>query len=385
MENPQNPLAGRVPDVEPSARVAASTATRPDDATPDWRGRPFLGQPGPLANLFSVELWERFSFYGMQAMLVYYMSWTAAEGGLGIDPAVATGIVGAYGGMVYVFCILGGWVADRLLGSERTMFVSAVGIMLGHIALALVPGVPGLTLGLVLVAVGSGGLKANATNLVGSLYSREDPKRDAGFSIFYMGVNIGALFGPLLTGLARDTMGFHVGFGLAAAGMAIGLTQYALTRKNLPTDVHRVPDPLPRSQYGRWGLIGLGMVAVVVALFLTDVITLDNLSDAVVVLAAVAGGWSAVAASAIAEQFKSKARMSGMALGFTTATAIFGGFAPLVGQKLIDSTGWAPAPGAMIAVVAICVLPVVWFQKETAPNVTEGNAADDPASPTRTP
>ena len=164
MENPQNPLAGRVPDVEPSARVAASTATRPDDATPDWRGRPFLGQPGPLANLFSVELWERFSFYGMQAMLVYYMSWTAAEGGLGIDPAVATGIVGAYGGMVYVFCILGGWVADRLLGSERTMFVSAVGIMLGHIALALVPGVPGLTLGLVLVAVGSGGLKANAAN-----------------------------------------------------------------------------------------------------------------------------------------------------------------------------------------------------------------------------
>ncbi len=103
------------------------------------------------------------------------------------------------------------------------------------------------------------------------------------------------------------------------------------------------------------------------------------------VLAAVAGGWSAVAASAIAEQFKSKARMSGMALGFTTATAIFGGFAPLVGQKLIDSTGWAPAPGAMIAVVAICVLPVVWFQKETAPNVTEGNAANDPASPTRTP
>ena len=288
MENPQNPLAGRVPDVEPSARVAASTATRPDDATPDWRGRPFLGQPGPLANLFSVELWERFSFYGMQAMLVYYMSWTAAEGGLGIDPAVATGIVGAYGGMVYVFCILGGWVADRLLGSERTMFVSAVGIMLGHIALALVPGVPGLTLGLVLVAIGSGGLKANATNLVGSLYSREDPKRDAGFSIFYMGVNIGALFGPLLTGLARDTLGFHVGFGLAAAGMAIGLAQYALTRKNLPTDVHRVPDPLPRSQYGRWGLIGLGMVAVVVVLFLTGVVTLGNLSDAVVVLAAVA-------------------------------------------------------------------------------------------------
>ncbi|MHD0175217.1 oligopeptide:H+ symporter, partial [Corynebacterium diphtheriae] len=159
-----------------------------------------------MANLFSVELWERFSFYGMQAMLVYYMSWTAGGGRPRDRPGRGHGHRRAYGGMVYVFCILGGWVADRLLGSERTMFVSAVGIMLGHIALALVSGVPGLTLGLVLVAVGSGGLKANATNLVGSLYSREDPKRDAGFSIFYMGVNIGALFGPLLTGLARDTM-----------------------------------------------------------------------------------------------------------------------------------------------------------------------------------
>ena len=89
------------------------------------------------------------------------------------------------------------------------------------------------------------------------------------------------------------------------------------------------------------------------------------------VLAAVAGGWSAVAASTIAEQFKSKARMSGMALGFTTATAIFGGFAPLVGERLIEMTGWKPAPGAMIAVVALCVLPVVWYQKETAPAVVE--------------
>lgn len=290
MENPQNPLAGRVPAVEPSARVAAPTAAAAPDpaAAPDWHGRPFLGQPGPLANLFSVEMWERFSFYGMQAMLVYYMSWTLAEGGLGIDVAVATGIVGAYGGMVYVFCILGGWIADRLLGSERTMFYSAVTIMLGHIALALVPGIPGLALGLILVAVGSGGLKANAANLVGALYSQQDPKRDAGFSIFYMGVNVGALFGPLLTGLARDSWGFHFGFGLAAVGMAIGLVQYALTRKNLPSDVHRIPNPLPRSQYGRWVLIALAAVAVGVVLFLTGIVTVANLADAVVVLAAVA-------------------------------------------------------------------------------------------------
>ena len=280
---------GSAPDVEPSARV--NPAMAPSPGAPDAHnpsGRRFFGQPGSLANIFSVEMWERFSFYGMQAMLVYYMYWSVADGGLGIDRAVATGIVGAYGGMVYVFCILGGWVADRLIGSEKTLFFSAIGIMLGHIALALVPGVPGLILGLFLVAIGSGGLKANAANIVGSLYAKGDRARDAGFSIFYMGVNIGALIGPLLTGWARDMWGFHVGFGLAAAGMAIGLTQYALTRKDLPDSVHGVPDPLPRSQYGRWALIALAAVAVVAALFLTGLVTVDNLADAVVALSALA-------------------------------------------------------------------------------------------------
>ena len=139
MHTPQNPPTGHEPAVEPSARVAASTAAAAPDpaAAPDWHGRPFLGQPGPLANLFSVEMWERFSFYGMQAMLVYYMSWTLAEGGLGIDVAVATGIVGAYGGSVYLCAILGGWVADHLTGSERAgsvigaLAAGAASVMIG--------------------------------------------------------------------------------------------------------------------------------------------------------------------------------------------------------------------------------------------------------------
>lgn len=204
-----------------------------------------MGQPGPLANLFSVELWERFSFYGMQGILAIYMYFAATEGGLGIDETVALSIVGAYGGSVYLFSILGALVSDRLLGPERTLFTSAVMIMAGHLALALVPGVPGLILGLLLVGVGSGGLKSTAATLVGSLYTREDPRRDAGFSIYYMGINIGGLLGPLLTGLAQKEWGFHLGFGLAAVGMAIGLAQYAATRKGLPAAVHHVPDPLP--------------------------------------------------------------------------------------------------------------------------------------------
>src|SRR6478735_7757319 len=185
--------------------------------------RGFFGQPFALANLFGVEMWERFSFYGMQGILIYYLYYSAADGGLGIAESSATSIVGAYGGTVYLSTILGAWIADRLLGSERTLFYSAILVMLGHIALAVFPGLWGVGIGLVCVAFGSGGLKANATSLVGDLYDENDERRDAGFSIFYMGINLGALVGPLVTGWLQESNGFHWGFGAAAIGMAIGL------------------------------------------------------------------------------------------------------------------------------------------------------------------
>ncbi|YCI00882.1 oligopeptide:H+ symporter [Arthrobacter sp. D2-10] len=238
-----------------------------------------------LANLFSVELWERFSFYGMQGILLYYMYYSVADGGLGIDQGIATGLVGAYGGGVYLSTILGAWLADRVLGSEKVLFYSAIMIMCGHIALALLPGGLGLAVGLVLVGVGSGGLKANATSLVGTLYAEGDERRDAGFSIFYMGINIGALIGPLLTGLAWTELGFHYGFGLAAIGMAIGLVQYALTRKNLPDTAHAVTNPLPSGRLGRFGLIAVGAVVVIVLAFATGLVTPANLAQTMAYLA----------------------------------------------------------------------------------------------------
>ncbi|MCX5043018.1 peptide MFS transporter [Aldersonia sp. NBC_00410] len=242
----------------------------------------FFGQPLPLANLFGVEMWERFSFYGMQGILIYYLYYSAAEGGLGIDKADATSIVGAYGGTVYLSTILGAWIADRLIGSERTLFYSAVVIMFGHIALAVFPGMLGVGIGLVMVAFGSGGLKANATSMVGELYDADDERRDAGFSLFYMGINIGAFVGPLLTGLAQDKIGFHAGFALAAIGMAIGLTQYTIFRSQL-RDVGKVPpNPLPANQRVRWVVIGVLAIVVVAALALFDVLTAGNLSDVVV-------------------------------------------------------------------------------------------------------
>jgi POT family proton-dependent oligopeptide transporter len=244
----------------------------------------FFGQPWELAHIFGVEMWERFSFYGMQGILLIYLYYSVAEGGLAIPKPIAAGIVGAYGGAVYLSTILGAWIADRLLGSERVLFFSAIVIMAGHIALALLPGVTGVAVGLVLVAVGSGGLKANATSVVGTLYSDDDPRRDSGFSLFYLGINLGAFLGPLLTGLLQTTLGFHWGFGLAAVGMAFGLIQYSFGRRQLPDEARRVPNPLPRSR--RPLVIGVaiaGLAAVALAV-LIGLIRVENLSVVVIVV-----------------------------------------------------------------------------------------------------
>lgn len=259
-----------------------STST---EAKPDTR---FFGHPLGLANLFGVEMWERFSYYGMLGILPIYLYYSVAKGGLAMPEATATSIVGAYGGLVYLSTIAGAWVADRLLGAERTLFYSAVLIMLGHIALALLPGYLGVGVGLVCVALGSGGLKGNATSVVGTLYGEHDERRDGGFSLFYMGINLGAFVGPLLTGLAQSTVGFHLGFGLAAVGMALGLIQYTLGRKNLPASAREVPNPLPAKN---WPL-AVGALVVVVALILvalfTGLVTAANLSDVVVWIVAIA-------------------------------------------------------------------------------------------------
>lgn len=249
----------------------------------------FFGQPFGLANLFGIEMWERFSFYGMQGILLFYMYYSVSEGGLGMDKTTAASIVGAYGGLVYMAAIVASFVADRLIGAERTLFYSAILVMFGHIALAAVPGIPGLALGLVAVAVGSAGVKTTAMVVLGQLYDREDPRRDAGFSIFYLGINLGGLIGPLLTGWLWGMKGFHYGFGLAAVGMALGLIQYTLMRKTTLKDAGRhVPNPLPRAAYLPWGAGGALTVAVVTVLITVGVIPIAQLATIVSVIALVA-------------------------------------------------------------------------------------------------
>ncbi|MGV9799348.1 peptide MFS transporter [Mycobacterium sp. NPDC003449] len=252
--------------------------------------RTVFGHPIGLVNLFGVELWERFSFYGMLTILAYYLYYTATEGGLGLPKTTATGIVGAYGGLVYLSTVLGGWIADRVLGMERTVLYGGVVVMAGHISLAVIPGTAGVGIGLVLVALGSGALKANTSALLGTLYDRGDPRCDGGFTLFYLGINLGAFVGPLITGLLQTRVGFHYGFGAAAIGMALGLAQYVAFRRNLGSHGRDVPNPLPSSAIGKTIIVIAVIAAVVAALFLTGLVTLANLSQfttGVIVLASI--------------------------------------------------------------------------------------------------
>lgn len=258
-------------------------------ATDTHREKQFFGQPWGLANLFGVEMWERFSFYGMQSILAFYLYYSVTEGGLGMDQTAALSIVGAYGGFVYMTSLVASFLADRVFGSEKTLFYSAIVVMIGHLALAFIPGYVGLSIGLVLIGLGSGGVKTAAQVVLGQLYSHTDPRRDAGFSIFYMGVNIGGLFGPLITNAIWGWGGFHWGFGIAAVGMALGLIQYVAMRKaTIGAAGHDVPNPLPKSQYAAWLIGALVVVAVVVALVATGIIKLEWLSNITALIALIA-------------------------------------------------------------------------------------------------
>ncbi len=224
----------------------------------------FFGHPKGLSTLFFTETWERFSYYGMKAILLYYMYDQAASGGLGIDQGLAKSIVAVYGAALYMSSILGGWIADRFLGSRRSILYGGILIMLAHLTLAIPGGAAFLYASMVLLVIGTGMLKPNVTNSVGGLYAEDDTRRDAGFSIFYMGINLGAFLAPLVIGTIGQSYNYHLGFSLAAAGMAAGLTQYWLRRRTLG-DVGLAPtNPMTETERGQAVLrIGIGVVLLV--------------------------------------------------------------------------------------------------------------------------
>lgn len=185
----------------------------------------FYGHPKPLKGLFFTELWERFSYYGIRPLLILYMSAMVVNGGLGLDRPTAAAIVGLFAGSMYLMTVLGGWVADNWLGQARSVWYGSIIIALGHLAIAFTAffGHFFFYFGLVLIVLGSGLFKTCISVIVGTLYAAQDSRRDAGFSIFYMGINLGAFVAPLLTGLLIKDNGWHLGFGIGGIGMLIAL------------------------------------------------------------------------------------------------------------------------------------------------------------------
>lgn len=249
--------------------------------------RAFFGQPRGLSTLFFTEMWERFSYYGMRAILMLFMTTAVDRGGLGFGPDQAGPIYAMYTSMVYLAAVPGGWLADNLLGQRRAVLYGGMIIMLGHILLAL-HGLGFFYAGLCAVVIGTGFLKPNISVIVGALYDREDNRRDAGFSIFYMGINIGAFSAPLICGWfaqsdkfrelllgygLRAENSWHWGFGAAAVGMFFGLLQYVLTARNLGNAGNlsdRAKNPAvqekARNIVKRWavaGVVVLGAIAAV--------------------------------------------------------------------------------------------------------------------------
>lgn len=220
------------PTSEFSTPAAAAAVGAPGDAHVSGGG--FFGHPRGLATLFFTEMWERFSFYGMRALLVLFMTATVAGAnpGMGLDTAQATAIYGLYTFFVYVLALPGGWIADNLWGQRKSVFIGGCIIAAGHFAMA-VPTNAAFFVGLLLVVIGTGLLKPNVSTMVGDLYPEGGARRDAGFSIFYMGINIGGFAGPLLCGYFAETYNWHWGFSLAGIGMVLGLIQYALGTKHL--------------------------------------------------------------------------------------------------------------------------------------------------------
>ncbi len=192
----------------------------------------FYGHPQGLQTLFMTEMWERMSYYGMRALLVLFMTASLQEGGLGITVATAGAIYGLYTGAVYFMGLPGGWLADRLIGGQNAVWYGGIIIMLGHIILAI-PSPSSFYIGLIFVVMGTGLLKPNIGAIVGQLYSPEDRRRDSGYTLYYMGINIGAVIGYIVCGYLQEEYSYHHAFGAAAVGMAIGLIQFKLTRNNL--------------------------------------------------------------------------------------------------------------------------------------------------------
>src|SRR3954466_12778585 len=250
------------------------------------KSRGFFGHPIGLSTLFATEMGERFSYYGIRPLLILFMTTAGLNGGFGFDRPMASAIVGIYAASVYLASLPGGWIADRWFGLRRSIQIGAVLITCGHLSIGLTSFMGTRTpffIGLVLIVLGTGLLKPNISAIVGDLYPEGGARRDAGFSVFYMGINTGATAGQLVTGLLGEKIGYGWGFGVAGVGMLAGLLWYTFLQKRTLGDIGveptRLPDPAAQAkrenQTKLFTFLGLAILAIVVVLAAAGVITID--------------------------------------------------------------------------------------------------------------
>ncbi len=246
--------------------------------------------PRGLTTLFFTEMWERFSYYGMRALLLLFMVDAVQKGGLGLTDKTAAAIYGLYTAGVYLAALPGGWIADRLIGARRAVWLGGSIIALGHFTLAM-PKAETFYLGLVLIVIGTGLLKPNISALVGQLYPEGGARRDAGFTLFYMGINLGAFLGPLVCSSLGERINWHFGFAAAGIGMVAGLIQFGLTRRHLGS-IGAPPAPSPHIGRDRFLLVTMGtLLASTVVLAATGVLPINPIllaRGAAVVIASLA-------------------------------------------------------------------------------------------------
>lgn len=242
----------------------------------------FFGHPRGLSTLFFTEMWERFSYYGMRAILILFMTASVSEGGLGLSTAEAGSIYGLTTAMAYMTALPGGWIADQFLGLRRSVFVGGILIAAGNFCLVL-PNMTAFYSGLALIVAGTGMLKPNVSAIVGKLYTPEDKRRDAGFSIFYMGINTGAFIAPLLCGWVAQ-YNWRYGFGLAGAGMLVGLIQYKFGSKSLGDAGMKADGAVDTTQSRKKLIIGLsvlfGTILIIALLGILGLVTAKQIADA---------------------------------------------------------------------------------------------------------
>ncbi len=266
-------------------QAATMTHDEPPTAIAHLTGdRSFFGHPKGLRTLFFTEVWERFSFYGIRPLLVLFMTAALANGGFAFSREASSAIVGIYASSVYLASLPGGWIADRWLGLRRAIFWGGVLIALGHLAIALsaIFAHQAFFLGLILIVMGTGLLKPNVSALVGPLYPEGGPRRESGFAIFYMGINLGAFVAPLLTGPLSENAGWHWGFGAAGVGMLIGLLTYrANSPKTLgPLGLNPSVGPEQQRTVRNGTFIGVGILAIIVTLAMVGVIPVNPVAIA---------------------------------------------------------------------------------------------------------